>query len=167
MFLTFLAWRRGPQIDLGSYGEPRRAYVAYAQNMTIGKLTMQQLHILHCTFRFYKYTNKYQLCALKYALLRTSTDVVRDEIAWWAYKPEHATAWSWNKSVGQNGGRGIVIISIIVIEKMCRLTSVWRIQLVGYIFVSLDVSIFILRVNLLVQAVLKRISPCLKFKNRL
>src|SRR6218665_2413891 len=70
MFLTFLAWRRGPQIDLGSYGEPRRAYVVYAQNMTIGKLTMQQLHILHCTFRFYKYTNKYQLFALKYALLR-------------------------------------------------------------------------------------------------
>jgi len=25
--------------------------------MTIGQVTMQQPHILHCTFRFYNYTN--------------------------------------------------------------------------------------------------------------
>ena len=32
-----------------------------AQNMTIGQLTMQQLHIVHCTFRFYNCTNCDQL----------------------------------------------------------------------------------------------------------
>ena len=32
-----------------------------AQNLAIGQLTMQQMHILHCTFRFYDFTNCDQL----------------------------------------------------------------------------------------------------------
>jgi len=41
--------------------EAERAGFTTAQNMPIGQLTMQQLHILHWTFRFYNCTNCDQL----------------------------------------------------------------------------------------------------------
>src|SRR6218665_1954452 len=40
-----------------------RIYNSTAQSMAICQLTMQQLHILHCTFHFHNYTNCDQLHA--------------------------------------------------------------------------------------------------------